>query len=90
MAGSYTQKSGTLNLALSASSAGTLVVSEHAALAGALKVSFTQGYVPKAGDQIVVLTAKGVHNRFDSVAVDGFAKSTVSYGDTKVTITLAS
>lgn len=90
VAGSYTQKSGTLNLALSASSAGTLVVSEHAALAGALKVSFTQGYVPKAGDQIVVLTAKGVHNRFDSVAVDGFAKSTVSYGDTKVTITLAS
>jgi hypothetical protein len=64
-------------------------VADHAALARALKVTFTQGYTPKAGDKIVVLTAKGVHNRFDTLAVDGFAKSTVSYGADKVTITLA-
>ncbi|MFZ4286005.1 autotransporter-associated beta strand repeat-containing protein [Variovorax sp. HJSM1_2] len=88
--GSYTQKSGTLNLALSSNTAGTLVVGDHAALAGALKLTFANGYTPKAGDQIVVLTAKGVHNKFDSVAVDGFAKSTVTYGATSVTITLAS
>jgi autotransporter-associated beta strand protein len=90
VAGSYTQKSGTLSLALSSSTAGTLVVADHAALAGALKLSFTKGYTPKAGDKIVVLTAKGVHKQFDTVAVDGFAKSTVSYGAGSVTLTLAS
>ncbi|WP_323055756.1 autotransporter-associated beta strand repeat-containing protein [Paucibacter sp. PLA-PC-4] len=88
--GTYTQRSGTLTLALSSSTAGTLVVTDHAALAGALKVTFTKGYTPKAGDKIVVITAKGVHNKFDTVAVDGFAKSEVSYGAASVTITLAS
>lgn len=88
--GSYTQKSGELNLALSSSTAGTLAVADHAALAGALKVSFISDYKPKAGDKIVVLTAKGVHNKFTNVVVDGYAKSTVSYGDASVTITLAS
>lgn len=90
VASTYTQKSGTLNLALSSGAAGTLVVGDHAALAGALKVTFANGYTPKAGDKIVVITAKGVHNKFDTVAVDGFAKSTVTYGDSTVTITLAS
>lgn len=89
VAGSYTQKSGALNLALSSSTAGTLVVADHAALAGALNVTFANGYAPKAGDQIVVLTAKGVHNKFSSVAVSGFAKSTVTYSGNSVTITLA-
>lgn len=90
MASTYTQKSGTLNLALAGATAGTLVVDDHAALAGALKVTFTNGYAPKVGDRIVVITAKGVHNQFGSVAVDGFAKSTVTYGANSVTITLAS
>lgn len=89
VASTYTQKSGTLNLALSSSTAGTLVVADHAALAGALNVTFTKGYAPTAGDTIVVLTARGVHNKFDSVAVSGFAKSTVTYGGSSVTITLA-
>ena len=89
VAGSYTQKSGALNLALSSSTAGTLVVADHAALAGALNVTFANGYAPKAGDQLVVLTAKGVHNKFSSVAVSGFAKSTVTYSGNSVTITLA-
>jgi autotransporter-associated beta strand protein len=90
VAGTYTQKSGTLSLALSSSTAGTLVVGDHAALAGALQVTFANGYAPKAGDTIVVLSAKGVHNGFASVAVDGFAKSTVRYGASSVTIQLAS
>lgn len=90
LSSSYTQKSGTLHLALSGSNAGTLVVADHAALAGSLRVSFANGYAPKAGDKIVVLTAKGVHQQFGTVAVDGFAKSTATYSDTAVTITLAS
>ena len=89
VAGSYTQKSGALKLALSSTTAGTLAVAGHAALAGELNVGFINGYSPKAGEQIVVLSAKGVHNRFAKVMVDGFAKSSVSYGDTSVTITLA-
>ncbi|WP_120968293.1 autotransporter-associated beta strand repeat-containing protein [Comamonas sp. lk] len=89
VAGPYTQKSGTLNLALSSNTAGTLAVADHAALAGSLNLNFISGYTPKAGEKIVVLTAKGVHNKFANVVVDGFAKSTVSYADTSVTITLA-
>jgi ABC-type sulfate transport system substrate-binding protein len=58
-------------LALSSSTAGTLAVADHAALAGALNVSFIGDYKPKAGDKIVVLTAKGVHNKFTNVVVDG-------------------
>lgn len=85
----YTQKAGTLQLALSSNTAGTLVVNDHAALAGALQVTFANGYAPKAGERIVVLSAKGVHQQFESVAVAGFAKSTVAYSDTAVTITLA-
>ncbi|MBS7781475.1 autotransporter-associated beta strand repeat-containing protein [Acidovorax sp. CCYZU-2555] len=90
VARTYTQKSGALHLALSNSTAGTVVVAEDAALAGELKVTFVNGYTPKAGDKIVVLTAKGVHNKFNTVAVAGFAKSTVTYDATSVTITLAS
>lgn len=65
------------------------MVDDHAALAGALNVTFTDAYTPKAGDTIVVLSAKGVHKQFDTVAVAGFAKSTVAYSDTAVAITLA-
>lgn len=85
----FTQKTGALQLALASQTAGTLVVKDHAALAGALQITFVNGYAPKAGETIVVLSAKGVHKQFDSVAVAGFAKSTVAYSDQAVAITLA-
>lgn len=84
--GTYTQKSGgSLSVALNGSGAGQVAVTDHAALAGVLTVNFRTGYKPAIGSTVTVLTAKGVHGRFDSVSVPGF-KATPIYSGTSVAL----
>ncbi len=84
--GTYTQKSrGALAVVLNGSGAGQLAVADHAALSGTLTVKFRPGYTPAAGAALTVLTAKGVHGRFDNVDVPGF-KATPIYSGTSMVV----
>ena len=68
--GNYTQTStGALNILLtSPTSYGHLVVGGAATLAGSLKVSYSNGFAPGAGDRFTIITAKrGVTGGFNQV-----------------------
>lgn len=92
--GKYTQLTGstTLELALggaAAGSAGTVSVSGTATIAGGtLRIKFANGYKPKAGDVLNVITAGSLKGKFNSITVDGFSNVTASYGATALTLTL--
>ncbi|NVM79049.1 autotransporter-associated beta strand protein [Duganella sp. SG902] len=94
LAGKYTQLSGgtTLELDLggaAAGSAGTLNVAGTATIAGGtLRIKFANGYKPKAGDVLTVLTAGSLKGRFSAITVDGFGNVSANYGATTLTLTL--
>ena len=92
LAGKYTQLSGatTLELALGgASGAGGLAVAGTATIAGgALRVKFANGYKPKAGDSLVVLSAGELKGKFTTITVDGFANVTPVYSATGLSLTI--
>jgi autotransporter-associated beta strand protein len=94
LAGKYTQLSGNTTLELdlagaSAGSAGSLTVSGTATIAGGtLRIKFANGYKPKAGDVLTVITAGSLKGKFTSITVDGFSNVTSNYGGTTLTLTL--
>jgi autotransporter-associated beta strand protein len=94
LAGKYTQLSGgtTLELDLggaAAGSAGSLTVSGTATIAGGtLRIKFANGYKPKAGDVLTVITAGSLKGKFNTITVDGFSSVTPNYGATTLTLTL--
>jgi autotransporter-associated beta strand protein len=80
ISGNFTQVGGTLNLALTSSTKGTLTVSGITTLnGGALVVSFPGSYTPAVGDTITVLNAGTVNGKFSSITVNGFSKVTATY-----------
>ena len=88
--GNYVELAGsTLQLNLSGKALGTLSVAATAQLAGALNVTFANGYQPAVGDTITVLSAKTVSGQFSQVTVQGF-KATATYAGQTVTIHLDS
>ncbi len=94
VAGKYTQLSTgtTLELDLggaAAGSQGTLSVTGTATIAGGtLRIKFVNGYKPKAGDVLTVITAGSVKGKFTTITVDGFSNVTPNYGATTLTLTL--
>jgi autotransporter-associated beta strand protein len=88
LGGSYTQTAaGTWNARIGANGAGQVAADGTAALAGTLTISFAQGYVPKAGDTVTVMTAGRVVGRFDTVSASGF-KAVPIYGSDRVQVQL--
>jgi hypothetical protein len=55
---------------------------------GTLRIKFANGYKPKAGDVLNVITAGSLKGKFNSITVDGFSNVTASYGATALTLTL--
>ncbi|OEZ57576.1 phosphatase PAP2 family protein [Duganella sp. HH105] len=94
VAGKYTQLSGgtTLELDLGAAgSQGSLAVATTATIAGGtLRVKFVNGYKPKAGDVLTVITAASLKGKFTTITVDGFANVTPNYSATTLTLTVGS
>lgn len=96
LAGKYTQLSGstTLELALggaTAGSQGSLSVASTATIAGGtLRVKFANGYKPKAGDVLTVITASSLKGKFTTIMVDGFSNVTPNYSPTTLTLTIGS
>lgn len=91
LAGKYTQLSGTTatELVLGANGQGSLSVGGTATLGGGtLRVKFANGYKPKAGDSLAVLTAASLKGRYTSISVDGFSNVTPVYGATTLTLNL--
>ncbi|NYE62793.1 autotransporter-associated beta strand protein [Duganella sp. 1224] len=94
LAGKYTQLSGSTTLELdvggsAAGSQGTLTVSGTATIAGGtLRIKFANGYKPKAGDVLTVITAGSLKGKFSTITVDGFSNVTPNYGATTLTLTL--
>lgn len=94
LAGKYTQLSGSTTLELdlggaAAGSAGSLTVSGTATIAGGtLRIKFANGYKPKAGDVLTVITAGSLKGKFSTITVDGFSTVTPNYGATTLTLTL--
>jgi YVTN family beta-propeller protein/autotransporter-associated beta strand protein len=88
--GNYTQHAGgTLLLAIGGTGAGqhdSLNVNGHATLGGILQLVPTNGFVPKAGDQLSVVTAAGgISGEFANV-VNGFSvfRTELLYGSNSV------
>lgn len=52
---------------------------------GTLRIAFVEGYVPKAGDTIAVITGSSIKGQFATVAVDGY-KATPVYSANGVQI----
>lgn len=96
LAGNYTQLSGatTLEVVLggaAAGSAGSLAVTSTATVAGGtLHVKFANGYKPKAGDVLTVITAASLKGKFSTIAVDGFTNVTANYSATTLALTIGS
>ena len=94
VAGKYTQLSSgtTLELDLGAAgSQGSLAVATTATIAGGtLRVKFVNGYKPKAGDVLTVITAASLKGKFTTITVDGFANVTPNYSATTLTLTVGS
>jgi autotransporter-associated beta strand protein len=90
----YTQLSGSTTLELdlggaAAGSAGSLNVSGMATIGGGtLRIKFANGYKPKAGDVLTVITAGGLQGKFNTITVDGFSNVTPNYSGTTLTLTL--
>jgi autotransporter-associated beta strand protein len=86
--GNYVELSGaTLQLTLAGPGKGTLLVMRSAQIAGALNVSFANGYQPAVGDTITVLAAASLSGQFSQVTVQGF-KVTANYSGQTVTLHL--
>jgi len=83
----YTQlDAGTLKLVIGSGAAGQLSVSGLATIAGGtLQVSFQNGYTPKVGDTITVLTASSLLGTFKTITVNGFTV-TPHYTSTSLTL----
>jgi len=96
LAGKYTQLSGSTTLELdlggaAAGSQGSLAVASAATIAGGtLRVKFVNGYKPKAGDVLTVITAASLKGKFSTITVDGFANVTPTYSATALTLTIGS
>jgi len=93
VAGKYTQLSGdtTLELDLGGAAAGSLVVTSTATIAGGtLRVKFANGYKPKAGDVLTLITAASLKGKFTAITVDGFTNVTPNYSATALTLTIGS
>jgi len=94
LAGKYTQLSGSTTLELdlggaAAGSQGSLSVASAATIAGGtLRVKFANGYKPKAGDVLTVITAASLKGKFSTITVDGFANVTPTYSATALTLTI--
>jgi autotransporter-associated beta strand protein len=94
LAGKYTQLSGNTTLELdlggaSAGAPGSLAVSSTATIAGGtLHIKFANGFKPKAGDVLTVITAASLRGKFTTITVDGFANVTPSYSATTLTLTI--
>ncbi|WP_373989555.1 phosphatase PAP2 family protein [Duganella sp. BuS-21] len=90
----YTQLSGSTTLELdlggaAAGSAGSLTVSGMATIGGGtLRIKFVNGYKPKAGEVLTVITAGGLQGKFNTITVDGFSNVTPTYSGTTLTLTI--
>lgn len=88
--GNYVELPGaTLQLTLAGANKGTLLVSLSAQIAGALNVTFANGYKPAVGDSITALSAHALSGQFSQVTVQGF-KVTTTYSGQGVTLHLDS
>jgi autotransporter-associated beta strand protein len=91
LAGKYTQLNGatTLELDVGAGAQGSMTVAGTATIAGGtLRVKFANGYKPKAGDSLTVLTAGSLKGKFTTITVDGFANVTPVYSATTLSLTI--
>jgi autotransporter-associated beta strand protein len=91
LAGQYTQLSGatTLELDLGGGAQGSMTVAGTATIAGGtLRVKFANGYKPKAGDSLTVLTAGSLKGKFTTITVDGYANVTPVYSTTTLSLTI--
>jgi autotransporter-associated beta strand protein len=94
LAGKYTQLAGSTTLELdigaaAAGSQGTLAVGGTATIAGGtLRIKFANGYKPKAGDVLNVISAGSLKGKFTTITVDGFTTVTANYSATGLTLTL--
>jgi autotransporter-associated beta strand protein len=91
LAGKYTQLSGgtTLELDIGGGAQGSITVAGTATIAGGtLRVKFANGYKPKAGDSLTVLTAGSLKGKFTTVTVDGYASVTPVYSTTTLSLTI--
>ncbi|MYM69667.1 phosphatase PAP2 family protein [Pseudoduganella sp. FT55W] len=94
LAGKYTQLSGSTTLELdlggaAAGAPGSLNVAGTATIAGGtLRIKFANGYKPKAGEVLNVITAGSLKGKFNTITVDGFSTVTPNYGATTLTLTL--
>jgi autotransporter-associated beta strand protein len=91
LAGKYTQLSGptTQELDIGGGAQGSMTVAGAATIAGGtLRVKFANGYKPKAGDSLTVLTAGSLKGKFTTITVDGFANVTPVYSTTTLSLTI--
>ncbi|OWJ62985.1 acid phosphatase [Paraburkholderia caledonica] len=89
--GKFTQLANTtLELNLGANGQGSMKVgAQTTVLGGTLHVKFVDGFKPKAGDTITVISGNGSNVKFSAVSVDGF-KVTPVYSSTGVQVHLDS
>ncbi|WP_066740138.1 phosphatase PAP2 family protein [Cupriavidus sp. D384] len=87
IAGKYTQLADTtLDLRVGPNGQGRMTVAGLTTIAGGtLRIAFVDGFAPKAGDTIAVITGSSVKGQFATVAVDGY-KATPVYSANGVQI----
>ncbi|GJG98155.1 phosphatase PAP2 family protein [Cupriavidus pauculus] len=87
IAGKYTQLANTtLDLRVGPNGQGRMTVAGMTTIAGGtLHIGFANGYAPKAGDTIAVITGSSIKGQFATVAVDGY-KATPVYSSNGVQI----
>ncbi|MEN7530725.1 phosphatase PAP2 family protein [Cupriavidus sp. DL-D2] len=74
IAGKYTQLANTtLDLRVGPNGQGRMTVAGLTTIAGGtLRVAFVNGYAPKAGDTVAIMTGSSIKGQFTAVAVDGY------------------
>lgn len=87
IAGKFTQLANTtLDLRVGPNGQGRMTVAGMTTIAGGtLRIAFVDGYVPKAGDTIAVITGSSIRGQFTTVTVDGF-KATALYSSNGVQV----
>lgn len=89
--GDYAERAGAkLILALSGKDSAQLLVQGDTALAGALDIKLANGYKPKAGERITLLTARSVKGTFTNpgnLVVVGGMRFKIGYRNNAVTLT---
>ncbi|SDP50104.1 autotransporter-associated beta strand repeat-containing protein [Ralstonia sp. 25mfcol4.1] len=87
IAGKYTQLADTtLDLRVGPNGRGRMTVAGVTTIAGGtLRIAFVDGYAPKAGDTIAVITGSSIKGQFATVTVDGY-KATPVYSSNGVQI----